>query len=167
MHIVQFSRSVVFNFLWPHGLQHSRLPCPSPTYEAYSNSCPSSQWCHPTISSSIVPFSSLLQSFSASGYFLVSQFFASGGQSIGVSESASVLPMNIQNWFPLGWTGWISLQLKQLSRVFSSTTVQSINSSVLTLYRAWSKVSDFIFMQAAGLSLVSLKDRHSQLSHPI
>ena len=119
----------MFNSLRPHGLQHSRFPCPSPTY---SNSCPSSQWCHPTISSSIVPFSSLLWSFSASGYFLVSQFFASGGQSIGVSESASVLPMNIQNWFPLGWTGWISLQLKQLSRVFSSTTVQSINSSALS-----------------------------------
>ena len=106
---VQFSCSVVSDFLRPHGLQHARLPCPSPTPGAYSNSCPLSRWCHPTISSSVVPFSSHLQSFPASGSFQMSQFLASGGQSIGVSASASVLPMNIQDWFPLGWTGWISL----------------------------------------------------------
>ena len=121
---VQFSTSIVFDSLWPHELQHARLTSPSPTPEAYSNSCPSSQWCHPTISSSVVPFSSHCQSFPASGSFPMSQFFASGGQSIGVSASASVLPMNIQGWFPLGLTGWISLQSKGLSRVFSNTTVQ-------------------------------------------
>ena len=93
--------------LWPHGLQHARLPCPSPTSRVYSNSCPLSQWCHPTISSSVVPFSSHLQSFPASGSFQMSQFFASGGQSIGISASASVLSMNIQDWFPLGWTDWL------------------------------------------------------------
>ena len=109
--------------LRPHGLQHARLPCPSPTPGACSNSHPSSRWCHPTISSFVVPFS-CLQSFPASGSFLMSQFFASGGQTIGVSASASVLPMNIQVWFPLGMTGWISLQSKGLSRVFSNTTVQ-------------------------------------------
>ena len=107
-----------------HGLQHGRPPCPSPTPGVYSNSCPLSQWCHPTISSSVVPFSSCLQSFPASGSFQMSQLFASGGQSIGVSASASVLPMNIPDWFPLGWTGGISLQSKGLSRVFSNTTVQ-------------------------------------------
>ena len=121
---VQFSHSVVSDSLWLHGLQHARLPCPLPTPGAYSNSCPLSWWCHPTISSSVIPFSSHLQSFPASGSFPMSQFFASGGQSIGVSASASVLPMNIQDWFPLGWTGWISLQSKELSRVFSNTTVQ-------------------------------------------
>ena len=107
-----------------HGLQHVRLLCPSPTSRACSNSCPYSRWCHPTISSSVVPFSSCLQFFPASGSFLMSQFFASGGQSIGISASASVLPMNIQDWFPLGLTGWISLQTKGLSRVFFNTTVQ-------------------------------------------
>ena len=121
---VQFSCSVVSHSLQPHGLQHTRLPCPSPTPRVYSNSCPLSRSCHPTISSSVVPFSSLLQSFSASGSFPVSHFFTSGGQSIGVSASTSFLPMNIQDWFPLGWTGWISLQSKGLSRVFSNTTVQ-------------------------------------------
>ena len=121
----QFSHSVVSDYLRSHGLQHTRLPCPSPTPGAYSNSCPSSQWCHPTISSSVSPFSSGLQSFPASGSFLVSQFFASGGQSIEFSASASVIPMNIQDWFPLGLNGWISLQSKGgLSRVFSNTTVQ-------------------------------------------
>ena len=110
--------------LRPHGLQHVRLPCPSPTGRAFSNSCPLSRWCHPTISSSVIPFSSHLQSFPASGSFQMSQFLASGGQSIGVSASASVLPVNTQEWSPLGWTGWISLQSKGLSRVFSSTTVQ-------------------------------------------
>ena len=121
---VQFSRSVMSDSLWPHGLQHSRHPCTSPTSGLYSNSCPLSQWCHPIISSSVIPFFSCLQSFPASGSFQMSQFFASGGQSIGVSASTSVLPMNIQNWFPLGWTGWISLQSKGLSKVFSNTTVQ-------------------------------------------
>ena len=109
--------------LWPHGLQHDRLPCPSPTLTVHSNSCPLNQWCHPAISSSVIPFSSCLQSSPASGSFQRSQFFASGGQSIGVSASASVLPMNMQDWFPLGWTGWISLQSKGLSRVFSNTIV--------------------------------------------
>ena len=123
---VQFSsiHSVVSDSLWPHGLQHTRLPCPSPTPGAYSNSCPLSRWCHPTILSSVVPFPSCLQSFPASGSLPMSQFFTSGGQSIGVSASSSVLPMNIQDWFPFGLTGLISLQSKGLSRVFSNTTVQ-------------------------------------------
>ena len=120
----QFSRSVVSDALRPHGLQHSRLPCPSPAPRAYSNSCPLSQWCHPTISSSVVPFFSCIQSLPASGSFSTSQIFASDGQDIGASASASVLPANIQDWFSLGWTGWISLQSKGLSRVFSNTTVQ-------------------------------------------
>ena len=110
--------------LQPHEPQHARPPCQSPTPGVYSNSCPLHQWCHPTISSSIVPFSSCPQSFPASGSFQMSQPFTSGGQSIGVLASTSVLPMNIQNWFPLGWTGWISLLSKGLSRVFSNTTVQ-------------------------------------------
>ena len=121
---VQFSCSVVSNSLQPLGLQHARLHCPSPTPGACSNSCQSSQWCHSIISSSVVPFSSCLQSCPASGSFPMNQFFASGGQSTGVSASASVLPMNIQDWFPLGWTGLIFLQPKELSRVFSNTTVQ-------------------------------------------
>ena len=112
--LVQFSHSVMSDYLQPHGLQHARLPCPSPTPGAYSNSCPLSWWCHPTISFSVIPFSSCLQSFPASGAFQMSQFFASGGQSIGVSASASVLPMNIQDWVPLGWTSYISLQSKEL-----------------------------------------------------
>ena len=116
--------SVVSDSLRPHGLQNTRLPCPSPTPGAYSNSCPSSRWCHPTISSSVAPISSCLQSFPASGSFQMNQFFTSGGQSIRASASTSVLQMNIQDWFPLGWTGWISLQSKGLSRVFSNTTVQ-------------------------------------------
>ena len=119
----QFSRSIVSNSLQPHGLQHTRLSCPSPTPGACWNSCPSSWWCHPTISSPVVLFSSRLQSFPAPVSFPVSQFFPSVGQSTGVSTSASVLPMTIQGWFPLGWTGWISLQSKGLSRVFN-TTVQ-------------------------------------------
>ena len=122
---VQFSCSVMSNSLQPHGLQHARPPCPSPTSSGvYSNSCPLSRWCNPTVSSSVGPFSSCLQYFPSSGSFQMSQFFASGGQSIGVSTSASVLPMNIQDWSPLGWTGWISFQSKGLSRVFSNTTVQ-------------------------------------------
>ena len=123
---VQFSSvtRVMSNSLWPHGLQHTRLTCPSPTPGVYSNSCPSSQWCHPIISSCVVPFSSCLQSFPASQSFPMSQFSASDGQSIGVSASASVLPMYTQDWSPLGWTDWISLQPKRPSRVFSNTTVQ-------------------------------------------
>ena len=121
---VQFSGSVVSDSLRPHWLQHTRLPCPSPTLRVHSNSCPSSWWCHPTISSSIIPFSFCLQSFPASGSFPMSQLFAWGGQSTGVSASASVLAMNIQDCFPLGWTVWSSLQSKGLSRVFSNTTVQ-------------------------------------------
>ena len=120
----QFSRFVVSDSLRPYGLQHARLSCPSPTPGAYLNSCPSSQWCHPTILSSVIPLTSYLQSFPAPASFPLSQFFASGSQSIGASASASALPMNIQDWFPLGWTGWISLQPKGLSRVFSNTTVQ-------------------------------------------
>ena len=122
---VQFSHSVVSYSLWPHGLQHARLPCPSSSPRAFSNPCPSNRWCHPTISSWVILFSSCLQSFSASGSFLRSQFFASGSQSIGASASALVLPMSIQNWFPLGLTGRISLQSKGLSRVFSNTKVQN------------------------------------------
>ena len=121
---VQFSHSVMSDSLRPHELQHARPPCPSPTPRVHSNSCPSSRWCHPAISSSGVPFSSCPQSLLASESFPVSQLFKSGGQSIGVSASASVLPMNTQDWSPLGWTGWISLQSKWLSRVFSNTTVQ-------------------------------------------
>ena len=121
---VQFTCSILSSSLCPHGLQHARLPCPSLIPGACSNSCPQSRWCHPAISSSGIPFSSCPQSFPASGSFQVSQFFASGGQSTGVSASASVLPMNTQDWFPLGRTGWISLQSKGLSRVFSNTTVQ-------------------------------------------
>ena len=121
---VQFSCSVVSDSLRPHGLQHAGPACPSPTPRVHSNSCPSSRWCHPAISSSVVSFSSRLQSFPASGSFQMSQLFTSGGQSIGVPASTSVLPMNIQDWSPLGWTGWISLQSKGLSGVFSNTTVQ-------------------------------------------
>ena len=121
---VQFSHSVMSNSLRPHEPQHARPPCPSPTPRVHSNSRPSSQSCHPAISSSVVPFFSCLQSFPASGSFLRSYFFASGGQSIGASASTSVLPMNTQDWSTLEWTGWISLQSKGLSRVFSSITVQ-------------------------------------------
>ena len=121
----QFSRSVVSNSLRSHELQHTRPPCSSPTPGAYSSSCPLSQWCHPTISSSVVPFYFHLQSFPESGSFPMSQFFASGGKRIGISASTWVLPMNTQDWSPLGWTGWISLQeTKGLARVFSNTTVQ-------------------------------------------
>ena len=123
---VQFSCSVVSDSLLPHWLQHARSPCPSSTPGACSNSCPSSRWCHPTISSSVIPFSSCLQSCPASGSFPMSQFFLSGGQSTGVSASASVLPMNIQGWFPLVLTGLISLLSKELSRVFSNTKVQKL-----------------------------------------
>ena len=121
---VQFSRSVVSDSLWPHESQHARPPCPSATPGVYSNSCPSNWWCHPAISSSVVPFFFCPQSLPASGSFPMSQLFTSGGQSTGVSASASVLPVNTQDWSPSGWTGWMSLQSKGLSRVFSNTTVQ-------------------------------------------
>ena len=124
MGLVQFSRSVVSDSLWPHGLQHPRLPCPSPTPRAYSNSGPLSQWCNSTISTSVIPFSSHPQSFPASGSVPMSLLFTSGGQSIGVSASTSVLPMNNQDWFPWGLTDLISLQSKGLSKVFSNTTAQ-------------------------------------------
>ena len=132
---VQFSCSVVSASLWPHEPQHAKPPCPSPTPGVHSNPCPLRWWCHPTISSSIVPFSSCPQSFPASGSFQMSQLFVSGGQSIGVSASTSVLPMNTQDWSPLGWTGWISLQSKGLSRVFSNTIVnkQQFFSTQLSL----------------------------------
>ena len=120
---VQFSHSVVSDSLRPHGLQHASPPCPSSTPRAYPNSCPLSRWCHPTISSSVVPFSSCPQSFPASGSFQMSQLFASCGQTTGVSVSTSVLPMNTRDWSPLGWTDWISLLSKGLLRVFSNTTV--------------------------------------------
>ena len=121
---VQFSPSVLSDSLWPHEPQHARPPCPSPTPGVYPNSCPLSQWCDPIISSSVNPFSPCPHSFPTSGSFQMSQLFASGGQSTGVSASTSVLPMNTQDWSPLGWTGWISLQSKELSRVFSNSTVQ-------------------------------------------
>ena len=143
--LAQFSCSVTSDSLRPHGLEHARFPCPSPTLRACSNSCPLSQWCHPTISSPVVNFSSCLQSFPASGFFQMSQFFVSGGQNIGASASASVLPMNIKNWFPLGWTGWISLQSNGLSRIFSNTTVQKHQffSAQLSLYSNCDSTHDY------------------------
>jgi len=137
---VQFSRSVMSNSLQSHRLQHARPPCPSPTPGVYSNSCPSSRCCHPTISSSVIPFSSCPQSFPASGSFQMSQFFASGGQRIGVSTSASVLPMNTQDWSPLEWTGWISMLSKGLLRVFSNTTIQKHQFFGVQLYQGgWNR----------------------------
>ena len=121
---VQFSHSIVSDSLWPHEPQHARPPCPSQTPRVHTNPCPSSQWCHQIISSSVIPFSSCPQSFPKSGSFLMSQLLVWGGQSTGVSASTSVLPMNTQDWSPLRWTGWISLQSKGLSRVFSNATFQ-------------------------------------------
>ena len=140
---VQFSHSVVSYSLRPHGLQPARLPYPSPTPGPCSNSCPSSRWCHPTISSSVIPFSRL-QSFLASGSFAMSQVFESDGQRNGVSASASVLPMNIQDWFPLGWTGWIPLQSKGLSRVFSNTTIQKWESNHLLGWKSFAALKQWI-----------------------
>ena len=137
---VQFSHSVMSASLRPHKSQHTRPPCPSSTPGVYSNTCRWSQWCHPAISSSVVPFSFCPQSLPVSGSFPMSQFFTSGGQIIVVSALASVLPMNIQDWFPLGWTGWISLQSKGLSRVFSNTTVQK-HQFFGTQLSLWSKLS--------------------------
>ena len=129
---VQFSRSVVSDSLPPHESQHIRPPCPSPTPGVHSNSCPLSLWHHPAITSSVLPFSSSPQSLPASGSFPMSQLFASGSQSIGVSASASVLPTNTQDWSPLEWTGWISLKTKGISRAFSNTTVQKHQFLVLS-----------------------------------
>ena len=129
---VQFSHSAMSDSLGSHGLQYARPPCPSPTPGVYPNSCALSQWCHPAISSSVVPFSSCPQSLPASGSFPISQLFASDGKSIGVSASTAVFPMNTQDWSPLGWTSWISLQSKGLSRVFSTPQFKSINSLVLS-----------------------------------
>ena len=141
------SHSVMSDSLQPHGLQHIRPPCPSPTPGAYSNSCPLHRWCHPTISSSLVPFSSCLQSFPASGSFPMSQFFASGGQRIGVSASASVLAMNIQDWFSLGLTGWISFQSKGLSKSSPTPQFIRINSLVLSFLflNIYGHFKNFIF----------------------
>ena len=141
--------------LWPHGLQHARPPCPSPPPGVHSDSCPLSRWCHPIISSFVVPFSSCLQSFPALGSFQMSQFFASGGQSIGVSASASVLPMNTQDWSPLGWTGWISSLSKGLSRVFSNTTVQKHQSfGAQFLYNpTLTSIQDHVNVKASKLAM--------------
>ena len=153
------------NSLWPHESQHTRPPCPSPTPGVYSNSCPLSRWCHPAISSSVVPFS-CHQSLPASGSFPMSQLFAWGGQNIAVSALASVLPMNTQDWSPLGWTDWISLQSKGLSRVFSNTTVQSINYLALsflhspTHIRTWGYlVSKLFFLSYVSSSSKLLKPK--------
>ena len=142
---VQFRHSVMSNSLWPQGLQHGRLRRASPAPGAYSNSCPLSQWCHSAISSSVVPFSSCPQSLRASGSFPMSQFFPSGGQSIGVSALTSVHPMNPEDWSPLGWTSWISLQSKGLSRVFSNTTVQKHQffCTQLSLYTTLTSIHDY------------------------
>ena len=129
---VQFSHSVLSDSLWPWGLQHARLPCPSPTPRACSNSCPSNWWCHPTISSSVVPFSFCLQSFPASGSLLIRKFFELGSQSIGVSASASVLPMNIQDWFPLDWLVWSPCSPRDSQESSPTPQFKSINSSVLS-----------------------------------
>ena len=131
-HNIQFSCSVMSDSLRPHELQHARPPCPSPTPGVHPNRCPLSRWCHPTISSSVIPFFSCPQSFPASGSFQMNPLFPSGGQSIGVSASTSVLPMNIQDWSPLGWTGWISLQSKGLLSVFPIPQFKGINSSALS-----------------------------------
>ena len=132
LYISSVQSSVMSDSLQPHELQHARPPCPSPTPRVHSDSRPSSWWCHPTISSSVVPFSSCPQSLPASESFPMSQLFAGGGQSTGVSALTSFFPKNTQDWSPLEWTGWISLQSKGLSRVFFNTTVQSINSSLLS-----------------------------------
>ena len=129
----QFSRSVMSDSLWPHEPKHARPPCPSPIPRVHTNPCPLSQWYHPTISSSVIPFSSHLHSFPASGSFPISQLFASGGQRIGVSASTSVLPVNTQDSSPLGWTGWISLQSKGFSRVFTTVQKQQFFSAQLSL----------------------------------
>ena len=156
----------MFDFLRPHGLQHARLPCPSPTPGACSNSCPWSSWCHPTTLTSVIPFSSCLHSFPTSGSLPMSHFFASGGQSIGPSASASVFPMNIQGWSPLGLTGLISLQFKGLSRV-SNTTVQNSNSSALTLLYGPTLTSIHDFWKKCSFDYTFKKQRSWHLVPPI
>ena len=147
---VQFSPSVMSDPLWLYEPQHARPPCPSPAPRVYSNSCPSSRWCHPDISSSVIPFSSYPQSLPASGSFPMSQLFAWGGQSIGVSASASVLPMNTQDWWsPLGWTGWISSKSKGLSRVFSNTTIHY--SPIKKKLKAKKRMSSLSSFPAVGM----------------
>ena len=152
---VQFSRSVVSDSLRPHEPLHARPPCPSPTARVYPNPCPLTRWCHPTISSSVIPLSSCPQSFKASGSFQMSQFFTSGGQSIGVSAPASILPMNIQDWFPLQWTGWVSLQSKGFSRVFSNTTVQKHQLLLSIVIILW--IMYILFTEAVFLATVQEK----------
>ena len=156
---VQFIRSIVSDSLWPHGLQNARLPCPSPTPWAYSNSCPLSRWCHPTISSSVVPLLLLLQSFLASGSFQMSQFFASGGQSVGVSASASILPMNIQDWFPLGWTDPLAVQGTLKSLLFkniNSSALSFVCSPTLTSIHDYWKNQRFDYMDLCWQKVLSL-----------
>ena len=159
---VQFRCSVMSAFLWPHGLQHARLPCPSTTPGVYSNSCPLIRWCHPTISSSVIPFSLCLQSFPASGSFLMSQFFASGGQNTGVSASASVLPMNIQDWFPVRWLTLLAVQrtLKSLLqmpqfKIINSSVLSFLYSPTLTSIHAYQKHHSFVYMDLCWQSNVS------------
>ena len=150
--------------LLPHGLQDARLPCLSPTPGVHSNSCPMSRWCHPTISSSVVPLSSCLLSFPASGSLQISQFFTSGSQSTGVSALASVLPMNIQVWSPLGWTGWISLQSKGLSRVLSTPQFKSINSSALSFLYSPTLTSKLDYCKNHGFDYMYLSQLFNMLS---
>ena len=152
--LVQSSCSVMSKSLQPHGLQHTRLPCSSPTPRTYSKPRPLTQWCHPTISSSVVPFSSLLQSFPASGSFQMSQLFPSGGQSIGVLASTSDLPMNIQDWFPLGLTGWISLQSKGISRVFFKKKKKRVFSNTTVQKHQFFSVLSFLYSR----TLTSIHD---------
>ena len=149
-----FTCSVVSDSLWPHGLQHIRLSCPSPSPRVCSNSCPLSHWYHPSISSSVIPFS-CLQSSPASGSFPMSQIFEPGGQNVGASALTSVLPVNIQDWFPLGLTGFISLQPKELSRVFSNTKCKSINSLALSLFYCPALTSIHDYMDLCQWSNVS------------
>ena len=162
-HSVQFSRSVVSDSLQPHESQHARPPCPSPTPRVHSNSCPLSQWYHPAISSSGVPFSSCPQSLPASGSFPISQLFAWDGQSIGVSALASVRPMNTQDWPPLGWTGWISLPSKGLSWVFSNTTVQKHQffGSQLSSHSKSQKTMSVTLLTATTVPTQTHTDTHS------
>ena len=156
---VQFSHSVMSDSLHPQGLQHTRLPCPSPTPGVYSNSCPSSRWCHPTISSYVVPFFSRLQSFPASGSLQINQFFSSGCQIIGVSALTSVLPMNIQDWFPLGWTAWIKASILQHSAFFkvqlSHPYMTTGKTIALTRRNFVGKVMSLIFNNCKVMSLLS------------
>ena len=157
---VQFSRSVVSDSLQPHELQCARPPCPSPTPGVHPNPCPLSRWCHPTISSSVIPFSSCPQSSPASGSFQMSQLFASGGQSIGVSASTSILPMNTQDWSPLRWTRWISLQSKGLLRVFSNATVQKHRGAKNSTFRTYADPASFWTWRNCSLAVSAQNDKY-------